>query len=62
MNTIQEILPYLQDLVEKRDCAINVLTQNNEVVVNIIDKMQPRSFKSADSGKLITNLKHYMQA
>lgn len=62
MNTIQKILPMLQNIVEHKNCAINVSTEDNEVVVNIIDEKRTRCFRSADSNKILTNLKHYMQA
>jgi len=62
MDVMKEILPIVFKLVEKKKCAINVSKIDNEVVVNIIERFRTRCFKSADSQRLITNLKYYLQA
>jgi len=62
MDSIQTLIPYLQNLVEKNNCAISVSKINNEFVVSVIGRFRTRTFKAANSGILITNIKRYIQA
>jgi len=61
MDSIQELIPYLQNLIEKNNCAISVSKINNEFVVSVIGRFRTRIFKDTDSRKLITNIKQHIQ-
>lgn len=61
MNNLSELLPCLWKLIEKKKCAINVSTKDNEVVVNIINRFKTHCFRDVDSDILISKLEAYLQ-
>jgi len=62
INNSHLLLPLLWKLIEKKKCAINITSDNNELTVSIIRKKRTTRFKNEDSEKLISDLQEYLQA
>ncbi len=62
MDEIKKILPILWHYVDIKNCAINVYTDDESLIVNVKEKGKVKTFKHTDSDCLITNLQQYFQS
>ncbi len=58
----RELLPILWKLIDKKKCAINVASIDNELAVSVITRKHIKRFKNHDSKELISQLQHFLHA
>ena len=57
-----DLLPVLWKLIDKKKCAINVTSIDNELAVSVITRKHIKRFKNHDSKQLVSQLQHFLQA
>jgi hypothetical protein len=61
MDTIRTLIPTLWQILDKKKCAINVTTIENELTVSIIGKRRTKRFTNTNSSVVISELTRYFQ-
>lgn len=54
--------PLINKIIEKKNCAVNVVMQDGEIVVTVLKGNRRQVFKGTDSNTLISDLQHYTQS
>jgi len=61
MDSIRNLIPTLWQILDKKKCAINVTTIDNELTVSIIGKRRTKRFRNTNSSVVISELTRYFQ-
>jgi len=62
MEFINNLLPTLWAIVEKRNCAVNITTIGNKLTVNILFGKRKKTFCDKDQNQVLLQIKQYLAA
>ena len=62
MEFINQILPTLWAIVEKRKCAVNISSIENKLTINILLGKRRKTFCDKDEAVLLKQLQQYLAA